>query len=603
MGFNSTRDQQALIDVDESSFFSACPGAGKTQTIVERFIQRKAHRDPRKGIALITFTRASAEEAKRRCASSPERMLAPNFVGTIDGFLNLFFARPVYGARYGQQLTIRETWSDFGELGVITFWNKDRGRSIPSKISLDNFSISNVRASLNINSIKRGPKFTNAQKLSSSERLDLEKRAKSQRDRLLGKGLASQQCARDIARYALAGNKFGLTDLIASRFEEIIVDEVQDCNEFDVQLLTALKNAGTRVILVGDLDQSIFEFRGSDHDALSKLIESGLKRPQRLNGNFRSSPEICKAVGTLRPNYDIDKSVGEAQTCNYPIEVVSFDKIEEVSGSVERLLKIKYLDSFPSVCDPVVLSSEWINAAKAAGGGLPKQDKRDLKTFKLALACIDLCQDSNTPSQRRKALEMLGSVVQDAYPNIDSKKGSSMVSHMTLDEFAYFVGATPGDFREKCLRLAMAVGDPRDKDLQELKKVVKSSFEQIFFQPKKGVQFFPATDKWREFANESALPRYRFSSIHGYKGLEEESIVVVIPEKDQGVVPGVEDWELERESENRRLLYVAASRAKRLLIFAVHRKHVALVENSLKRHDVVIQSTTLSLEEPSFAVD
>ncbi|MFE2519057.1 UvrD-helicase domain-containing protein [Streptomyces mirabilis] len=66
-----TDGQQALVDATDSLFAAACPGAGKTRAMVARFLKRTAE-EPRRGIALISFTNAAVDEVRHRCGSQTE---------------------------------------------------------------------------------------------------------------------------------------------------------------------------------------------------------------------------------------------------------------------------------------------------------------------------------------------------------------------------------------------------------------------------------------------------------------------------------------------------------------------------------------------------
>src|SRR5699024_5574564 len=111
MNMEFTSAQRSLIESESGGFFEACPGAGKTQTIVERFVQRGDSENSQRGVALITFTNAAAEEAQRRCAHEPELLRAPNFVGTIDSFIIRFFAAPFYKPKFRRSSTSRVSCS------------------------------------------------------------------------------------------------------------------------------------------------------------------------------------------------------------------------------------------------------------------------------------------------------------------------------------------------------------------------------------------------------------------------------------------------------------------------------------------------------------
>ena len=98
------------------------------------------------------------------------------------------------------------------------------------------------------------------------------------------------------------------------------MDEVQDCSDEDVLILEWIKESGPHLVLVGDPDQSIFDFRGRSPNAgerLQKLVPKGI----RLTGNFRSSPAVCRLANSLRStSTSVDESVGKhkSSTCRLP---------------------------------------------------------------------------------------------------------------------------------------------------------------------------------------------------------------------------------------------------------------------------------------------
>jgi len=54
---------------------------------------------------------------------------------------------------------------------------------------------------------------------------------------------------------------------LAARFQEVIVDEAQDCNPLDCQIIRWLRDSGVTVTIVADFDQAIYGFRqGSPTD-------------------------------------------------------------------------------------------------------------------------------------------------------------------------------------------------------------------------------------------------------------------------------------------------------------------------------------------------
>ena len=91
----------------------------------------------------------------------------------------------------------------------------------------------------------------------------------------------------------------GLRQRTARRWAHRIVDEFQDVNPAQVALLEALLDDGREVMLIGDDDQSIYGFRGSDPRLLQAVGERlGAKR-YVLDHNFRGRPEPLAAAAAL----------------------------------------------------------------------------------------------------------------------------------------------------------------------------------------------------------------------------------------------------------------------------------------------------------------
>lgn len=91
----AANEQQRRVVVESAPFFvEACPGAGKTRAIVDRHLTKAVSDRP--GRAMVSFTRASSAELRRRCQlkGRPELAEFPHFIGTIDRFLWQYLVRP-----------------------------------------------------------------------------------------------------------------------------------------------------------------------------------------------------------------------------------------------------------------------------------------------------------------------------------------------------------------------------------------------------------------------------------------------------------------------------------------------------------------------------
>lgn len=111
-----TDEQQTFADHVPGAFVEACPGAGKTRTIVAR-IERIARILPvRRGLAVLSFTNSAIEEFVAQChALGLDGVLChPGFVGTFDAFLRRFFFSPggIEGVLFCP--TVVDSWETLG---------------------------------------------------------------------------------------------------------------------------------------------------------------------------------------------------------------------------------------------------------------------------------------------------------------------------------------------------------------------------------------------------------------------------------------------------------------------------------------------------------
>lgn len=95
---------------------------------------------------------------------------------------------------------------------------------------------------------------------------------------------------------------------IGKRFREIMVDEYQDSNEVQDAIFTALTQNGGSCFMVGDVKQSIYQFRLADPGifldkyhrfAPADEAEPGQGRKVLLSSNFRSSGGVIAAVNDV----------------------------------------------------------------------------------------------------------------------------------------------------------------------------------------------------------------------------------------------------------------------------------------------------------------
>ena len=104
----------------------------------------------------------------------------------------------------------------------------------------------------------------------------------------------------------------------------LVIDEAQDMDEHEFALVQALMttNDDMRVIAVGDDDQNIYEFRGSNSKYLKKLIEEYAGNLYEMTENYRSSIGIVSLANAF------------AQTITERMKSTPIEAVSKEVGSV-----------------------------------------------------------------------------------------------------------------------------------------------------------------------------------------------------------------------------------------------------------------------------
>ena len=92
-----------------------------------------------------------------------------------------------------------------------------------------------------------------------------------------------------------------LASWVADHVDHIIVDEYQDINEVQQQLLKFIAGRRAQVMVVGDVDQCIYEWRGAKPEYITSRFEHDFPRPQTytLSYTFRFGHRLSLAANHL----------------------------------------------------------------------------------------------------------------------------------------------------------------------------------------------------------------------------------------------------------------------------------------------------------------
>ncbi|MCK5799302.1 MAG: exodeoxyribonuclease V subunit gamma [Deltaproteobacteria bacterium] len=131
---------------------------------------------------------------------------------------------------------------------------------------------------------------------------------------------------------------------LASRFRHVLVDEFQDTNHVQYQIVRILSSGHHNLCVVGDDDQSIYGWRGAD---IRNILDFERDHPNaivvKLEQNYRSTQTILDAAGAvIRRNLDRKaKTLWTAAGPGEPIHVVTCaderDEAAYLTATIKRL--------------------------------------------------------------------------------------------------------------------------------------------------------------------------------------------------------------------------------------------------------------------------
>ena len=132
------------------------------------------------------------------------------------------------------------------------------------------------------------------------------------------------------------------------RFRYILVDEYQDTNKAQYELVKMLADRHFNLCVVGDDDQSIYQWRGADISNILNFEKDYREtRVIKLEQNYRSSKMILKAAHAV-VSKNINRKPKELWTDSEEGEKVyyfpAYDEVEEASFIANKIEEIKTKD-------------------------------------------------------------------------------------------------------------------------------------------------------------------------------------------------------------------------------------------------------------------
>jgi DNA helicase-2/ATP-dependent DNA helicase PcrA len=263
----------------------ASAGSGKTEVVSQRVADLLADGVPAEAIVAFTFTERAAEELKSRIVQRVEGRLGEAAVDQLNGlFVGTIHA---FCFRLLQQRVPRyETYDVLDDNQLTAFLSREAARLELRQLDPGNRLFASIEAFLKAVDVVENELLDPA---SLTDPLGSVLRGYYEtldRYRLLTYGQQLVRAVRELERPKLATE-------VHSRLRHLIVDEYQDVNPAQERLIELLTGPQVELCVVGDDEQAIYQWRGSD---VSNIVTFPQRYPAvatfEISTNRRSRSQI-----------------------------------------------------------------------------------------------------------------------------------------------------------------------------------------------------------------------------------------------------------------------------------------------------------------------
>ena len=594
----------AVIETEGSLLVLAGAGSGKTRVLTARtaYMLADKHIDPRT-IMLVTFTSKAAAEMKNRLMSYPQ-MKRDKINQLVTGTFHSIFYRILMfhdSLNWAPNKLLKKEWQRDKIL-------KEAGRELDLSEKEFAYDLALQQIGLWKNSLLMPNQVKPASEW-EEKAVFLYKRYEDYKE---NEGLFDFDDML-IGCYHLFVSTPHLLDQYQNRFHYFLIDEFQDINKVQYELIKLLAGKHKNVCAVGDDDQAIYSFRGSDPNYLLAFEKDfPYAKMVTLDQNYRSSHEIVSSANQMiaaNKMRKVKKMKAQFSSGTLPQLFFPYDEEEEATMIVTDIQERISLGANPSDFTILYRTNAGSRAVfeRLAGSNLPFKIDIDAEAFydryivRSALSFLRVSLNEDEPQAISEILPLLFL----KQTMLKELKAQSILKDCSLLEALAHL-KTAHAFQEKKLKKAVTVirglknsspyaalekvekdigfldflkkrGNESNKlekgsdDLKDL-KVAAKSFDKIetFLAH---AEHMSAMNKEIKNLSKHFHEAISLSTIHRSKGLEYHTVYLI------GAVDGSlpHDFALDAYrngdftalEEERRLFYVAMTRAKEKLFISV----------------------------------
>lgn len=575
MEYDLTPQRQAYLDARGHTILTACPGSGKTTSIVKKLravSQYCAERyGKHTGFASLSFTNKACAELKQKYREMhDERLTFPNEVLTIDSFIMQYVVLPFWylcDACKKKPIVVNEEEI----LNPIYFNNVFRNgkwNSYPiqplSKFGKKQYDKVLYKKSPALVSREKNGYRWNHNTINKAKEVEYCETVFTYR---LSKGFITSGDALWMACNILKNHQEIARALVA-RFPYIIVDEAQDNSELHFDFFKLLKRSGLQNLeFVGDICQSIYGFNNAKPELLQSMMEEKDWNVLPLSECRRSNQRIIDLYSKLKSNNVSAITSHGVEDKGIPIVVYKYD-----DGNVKDIIR-----AFYQVCEDNNLLSRIILArgvdkCKKLSGVKDvnfKYWKSDFPYF--LIDAVFASEAGDMDYAFRKIRLILSGLMAEDSP--DAKRQFIHEIEHNIDWNARIFG-----FLKQIPSFSLSF-----EEWSEQTCVLLHDFWELDEQPRfvpyqrqKGYKMKEMgnvpVERFHQSRDESSDYHKNIDTIHAVKGATLDAVLLFLSSNSIGQGISLNDFPrraIRNMTESQRMIYVACSRATQFLAFAV----------------------------------
>ena len=584
MGFNEAQTQ-AIQHTDGPCLVLAGPGSGKTLTIVNRvkYLIEKQKVRPEE-ILVVTFTRFAAAEMKSRLCLVMGKRNLPVTVGTFHG---IYYGILKWAYRMNQENILSETEKYQILRGVI---NKERMEIFDEEdfiqdIAAEIGKVKNNRIPLEefVSEKCSADAFRNIYRNYEQHRKELKK---IDFDDML------------VLCYELFRSRPDVLAQWQKKFRYVLIDEFQDINRIQYDVIRMLAQPENNLFVVGDDDQAIYGFRGADSELMlgfgkdfpdakqillgmnyrstANIVQNSLKLIENNVERYSKKLEANREGGSCLHIQEVKDPVEEAEYVLEEIQKCKENGIKEeeiailfrvhtdaravVEAMVERKIPFQMKEHLPNIYEHFI-AKDIMAYFRLATGARNRQDFLQVMNRPKRYLGRDSVAGTKVSFEDMRKFYcdkdwMIDRIDQFEW---DVKMLMKMAPYAAIQYIRKRIGYD--DFLKEYAFTHQINRSDLNEVLAEIEEAAKAftSVEEWFTH----VEEYTETLRAKEKERNRPRPGVRLMTIHASKGLEFKQVFLI--EANEGRIPyqkAKTDKEIEEE---RRLFYVAMTRAKDFL--------------------------------------